>query len=109
MGRSIIRYPQASADLRQIAEFIAQDSEDAAIRFLDRTAETLQHLADVPDPGSSCQFSDEDLASLRYARIRQFRRYLVFFGVTDQQLALVRVMHSAQDISAAFDEAWPPP
>jgi toxin ParE1/3/4 len=108
MSRVITRHAQARMDLRRIAEFIGQDDAEAAVRFLDRAEETLKRLADSPEIGTPCRFEADDLGSLHYYRVRQFKRYLLFYYSSDRELALLRVMHTSQDISLAFDEPWPP-
>ena len=53
MGVRILRRLKAVEDTEEIADYIAQDSLDTAIRFLESAEATLSFLADSPSIGSN--------------------------------------------------------
>lgn len=54
--------------------------------------------------GKICQFSNPRLVDVRQQAIKGFKRYLVFYRVTDTGVEILRVIHSARDIEAILDE-----
>ena len=94
--------PQASADVEEIAHHIAEDSLDAADRFLDATESTFQRLAEHPHIGVACGFSGE-FADLRRYSVRGSPNYLVFYRIREQSVEIIRVLHGARDIEAMFE------
>ncbi|PHS03081.1 MAG: hypothetical protein COA78_19335 [Blastopirellula sp.] len=51
MAVQILRRPKAIEDIEEIADYIAADSLQAAMRFLENTESTLQGLAEFPSSG----------------------------------------------------------
>ncbi|HEV3026169.1 MAG TPA: type II toxin-antitoxin system RelE/ParE family toxin, partial [Planctomycetota bacterium] len=82
---------QARADLEEIWLFIAEDSPDAADRFIDRILGTCQRLAHSPRIGRS----REDLAS----GIRSFRvdKYIIFYRAAKSGIEVARVLSGYRD------------
>lgn len=90
---------QARRDLREIWHYIDQNDTDAADRQLRRIAEKIAQLSEVPKIGRP----RPELA----ANMRSFvvGRYLIFYEIEPAVLRVVRVMHSARDITAEmFDD-----
>jgi toxin ParE1/3/4 len=89
----IIKKPQAQTDLINIWVYIGDDDPDKADQFLDMLDEKLQMLAANPLMGRS----REELAST----LRSFPvgRYIIFYRPIIDGVEVVRVLHSAQDIS----------
>lgn len=93
MARNRIRRsPQARRDLIEIWQFIADDSETAADRFLDRIEKVLAMLRDNPLAGRA----RPELA----AAIRSFPvgNYVLFYRTVDDGIELVRALSSYRDI-----------
>lgn len=93
MARNRIRRsPQARRDLIEIWQFIADDSETAADRFLDRIETVLAMLRDNPLAGKA----RPELA----AAIRSFPvgNYVLFYRPVEGGIELVRAMSSYRDI-----------
>jgi len=86
----IIRSKPARSDLRDIWLYIAEDSVEAADRFLDRIDRIIRMLAENPAIGE------------RQDGIRQGLRrfvvgnYLVFYEAIDNGIRVVRVLHGAR-------------
>ena len=96
----VTRRPLAAADILDIWDHIAEDSLDQADRWVDNPDEKLKLIATQPLIGRV----REDLA----AGTRSFPsgRYVIFYAPIDGGIDVVRVLHSARDIDAAFgDEA----
>jgi toxin ParE1/3/4 len=90
--------PLAEADLLDIWDFIAEDSEAKADRFLDVLNQKLQAIAQMPGMGRR----REELAP----GLRSFpvRNYSLFYQITEDGIDVVRVIHGSRDIEALFEE-----
>ncbi|WP_096787436.1 type II toxin-antitoxin system RelE/ParE family toxin [Rhodobacter sp. CZR27] len=84
MGYRIL--PAAAADLQEIADFIALDSPQAALRWLDGLEERFELLGDMP--GTGVQRPD--------LRLLPVGRYLVLYWAVDGDAEIVRVLHGAR-------------
>lgn len=85
--------PMAFADLADIWSFIADDSEQQADLFIDLLDSKLALLATQPEMGRE----RPELAP----RLRSFpiRRYVVFYRALRDGIEVVRVLHSARDVT----------
>jgi toxin ParE1/3/4 len=92
MAREIVRRPQARLDLVEIWGFIADDSEAAADRMLDRIDEVLRMLRDRPLAGRA---RPELLPELRSFPVGS---YVVFYLPLPNGIDLVRVRSGYLDI-----------
>jgi toxin ParE1/3/4 len=101
----VLRRPQVLIDLAEQADFIAQDSLDAALRFLDAAETTFQFIAENPKIGRLCDFKRQEASRLRRWRIRGFENYLVFYRPTEIGIDVVRVLHGARDIETILGDA----
>lgn len=95
------RRPLAFDDLADLWSFIANDSEAAADRYLDTLETKLQLLATQPRMGR------ERPELMPGVRSFPFDRYVVFFLSLSDGIELVRVLHSARDITPEDFDAGP--
>lgn len=92
----VTRRPLAEADILEIWDYVADDSLAAADRWVDRLDEQLRMLAAQPLMGRA----REELAPGVHSF--PFGRYVVFYVPLDDGIDVVRGMHGARDIDAAF-------
>lgn len=78
MADAIIQ-PAAESDLDEIADFIAQDSFDSAIRFYRAAFADFWTLASMPGMGAKRPSRNPAYAGLRTWPIKGFRNYLVCY------------------------------
>ena len=93
----VTRRPLAEADVLEIWDYIADDGIAAADRWVDRLDKQFQVLAMQPMMGRA----RDDLAP--GVRSFPFGRYVVFYLPLDGGIDVVRVLHGARDIDAAFN------
>jgi toxin ParE1/3/4 len=86
MPAKVGRSPTANRDLAEIAHHLAQQSAQAAHRFLDAFERTLADLAGMPEMGSPYESSAEELPALRFWPVRGFKNYLLFYSTSGQDL-----------------------
>ncbi|WP_341525663.1 type II toxin-antitoxin system RelE/ParE family toxin [Nostoc sp. UHCC 0302] len=87
--------PQVIRDLIELATYIA---------FLAVAEKTFQQLAKIPGIGKNCQFSHPSLGDIRQYAIKGFKKYIIFYRVTELGIEILRVIHGARDIEAILDE-----
>jgi toxin ParE1/3/4 len=94
----VTRRPLAEADIFEIWDYIADDSMEAADRWVDQLDEKFQLIATQPMMGRA---REELVPGLRSF---PFRRYVIFYMPTGAGIDVVRVLHGARDIDAAFGD-----
>jgi toxin ParE1/3/4 len=87
---------RAELDLIEIGDFIALDSASNAGRFVAGLEEYCRVLEAHPLLGRAREELLPGLRSLPY------RRYVIFYRVTADDIEIVRVLHSARDIRRAL-------
>jgi toxin ParE1/3/4 len=92
----IVLQPRAKADLSDIWQFIAEDSDDQADAFIDLIDQKFQLLAQQSGLGRRREELAEGLRSFAVGR------YVIFYLVIPGGVQIVRVLHGARDIEAAF-------
>jgi toxin ParE1/3/4 len=94
----IILQPCAKADLVEIWEFIADDSDTQADAFIDLIDQKFQLLARQSGLGRRRDELAEGLRSFPVGR------YVIFYLAIPGGVKIVRVLHGARDIEVAFTE-----
>lgn len=98
MAVRILRRLKAAQDAEEIADYIARDSLEAAIRFLESTESTLKDLAASPSIGSRFESNHPELADLRFRRVQGFPNHLIFYMERPTAIEVVRILHGARDL-----------
>lgn len=93
------RRPLAEADIFEIWDYIADDSMEAADRWVDQLDEKFQLIATQPMMGRA---REELLPGLRSF---PSSRYVIFYTPKGDGIDVVRVLHGARDIDAVFGDA----
>ncbi|HEX8873071.1 MAG TPA: type II toxin-antitoxin system RelE/ParE family toxin [Nitrosospira sp.] len=94
--------PRASSDIDDLADYIAQENLDAAIRFLDALQNTLELICGQPRLGSLRYAHLPMLEGLRVLAVTGFGNHLVFYIERSGHVDVLRVLHSARDIPLAL-------
>ena len=95
----VIRRDRALSDLADLALYIAQDNQEVADRFLDAVEEAVDRIAQLPYIGTAHPSSNPALLGLRRWPINGFEKYLIFYLVFEDTIDLVRILHSARDLT----------
>ncbi len=91
----IVKLPQALVDLIETADYIAQDSPEAADRFFDAFEESVETIRTTPRIGSIRRF--EGRMDIRMWFVRGFEKCLIFYTESSEEIVILRVIHSARD------------
>jgi len=97
MGHKIIWSPEAVADLTEIRDYVARDSEAYAAALVERILFSIDRLSDFPNLGQRVPELDDDF-------IRQLivDRYRVIYRVRAQSVDLAAIVHGARDLPRAL-------
>jgi toxin ParE1/3/4 len=90
--------PQAERDLEEIGNFIAADNPARAVTFVRELRERCARIAAAPMAHTARPELGDNIRSCPYGR------YVIFFHSTNGIVSIVRVLHSARDLSRVFGE-----
>jgi toxin ParE1/3/4 len=89
---------QARQDLKDIKNYIAQDSLDRAEQFVKAIAERFQALASFPGMGRRYEVLAADLRGFPVGN------YIIFYRSTEQGIAIERILSGYRDLEVMFSE-----
>jgi toxin ParE1/3/4 len=89
---------QARQDLKDIKDYIAQDSLDRAEQFVKAITERFQALANFSGIGRRYEALAESLRGL------PIENYIVFYRATEQSLSIELILSGYRDLDAMFSE-----
>ena len=93
----IRKRPRALDDLSEIWDYIADDNVAQADRFIEHIDAELRTLATQPLMGRAREELTPNLRSLPIGR------YVIFYEALPDGIVIVRVLHSARDVEAQFE------
>ncbi len=93
---AIFKRPRAEADLAEIWDYIAEDSESRTDAFIDTIGKKLALLAKKPSIGRTRDELGENMRSFPVGR------YVLYFLPVPDGIDVVRVLHGARDLQPAF-------
>lgn len=91
--------PEATTQLGDIVEFIAEENVDAAVRVRNAIYEACDLLAGMPEMGHL----REDLTP-RPVKFWSVYSYLVIYDPASSPLEIIAVVHSARDVARLLNE-----
>ena len=100
--RPVILRRTAELEIDQIAQFLARNSLDAALRFYDAVDETCKLLAWMPGLGKKRIARDPALAELRSWSVKRFGDYLIFYLPRKGGIEVLHVVHGSRDLARAI-------
>ena len=97
--KRIIRRPKAKADLEEIFNWIADDSVEAADRYLEKLLAGFHTLADMPMIGSRRLPSYPDI------RVFPVGNHLILYRILldENCVEILRIVHGAQNWTQGID------
>lgn len=101
---TVVKTPKALEDLASIADYIAQDNPEAALRFLDAAEETFRMLSYTPYIGHRLALESDATADFRVRTIIGFRTYIVYYRPRSSTLEIARIVHGAREQQALIEE-----
>jgi len=101
--RRIYKEALAELDLIEHIDYLQdQASAEFALRFIDAVEHALERLTEQPAIGARREFADPRLVGIRMWPVPEFPRYLIFYQHSDDEIRVLRVLHSSRDITSLF-------
>lgn len=102
----VVRFSAAArGDVERYAEFMGQDSPDAARRFLPAVRETAERLLKFPASGRGVILSRLKVAGVRRVSVRGFPNHILVYRVAETSIDVLCVTHSARDLPRVIGKA----
>ena len=101
---AIVQSTTAARDLEDQAAYLARRSAPTAQRFMDAAEAAFSLLERMPEMGSVWEARRPALAGLRLWPIRGFEKHVIVYRPLDDGIEVVRVLHGARDLEAAFGD-----
>lgn len=104
MAKRITLRPQASRDIDDHYQFIAQKNSDAALAFFDAVRGTIAQIARMPGIDGVYPVKQPNLQGIRKWAVKGFKKYFIFYFEKTDAIEIVRILYAAQDISSILDK-----
>lgn len=96
--RRVVRSQAARSDLVEHYVHLAEEAGEAiAERFFERVGESLSLIAGQPLIGAAVPSQRSELHGIRKWVVSDFDRFLIFYRPRQDDVLVVRVLHSSQD------------
>jgi toxin ParE1/3/4 len=95
--KEIILHEQARLDVERQATFLAMDSVELAIRFLDEFDRFVGRLVRFPRLGRAWPARDPDLMGLRRLVMTDFP-LSIFYRAAADRIEIIRILHHRRDL-----------
>lgn len=89
----VIQTRLARQDILETAKFIANDNPEAGRRYFQAVKKTTEFITSNPKIGRQIIGHD----NLRIWFVKGFEKHLIFYKIVNNELQIVRVLHSAMD------------
>jgi toxin ParE1/3/4 len=99
----LVTSDKAKRDIEDIARYIGLDSFRSAEEFRKAFDDTCEFLLSTPEIGSHRGFYNPILDDLRMLRVRNFKKYLIFYRPSAGKIEVIRVIHGARDLPTLFE------
>ena len=94
----ILKRRQAVLSIIDQANWIAEESPDAANRFIAAAEASFSLLEKNPEMGREYQKRDRRLEGVRVWRVAGFEKHLIFYHARLDGVEILDVIHGARDI-----------
>jgi toxin ParE1/3/4 len=99
---------QARQDILELVTYIAADNPKAAADLYDAYERVIATtLAEMPDIGRPYRSAEAGLEEVRAVAVGRFRSYLVFYRRRDDEVDVLRVLHSSRDLRSLLSAEEP--
>jgi toxin ParE1/3/4 len=96
--------PLADIEIDALADHIAHDKPNAALRFLDAMQKSFDLIGEQPGIGSRRYAHLPMMEGLRMWPVSDFEKHLIFYIERPSYIDVLRVLHSSRDLPDALME-----
>jgi toxin ParE1/3/4 len=105
MKRKVYREQLAEQDLTSHVLYLSEQRLEAAMRFVNAVERAFDRLSEMPEIGASRTFDNPRLEGVRLWVVPEFEKYLIFYQFIQDNIRVLRVLHSSRDIQTIMEEA----
>jgi len=98
----VIKTAIAREDIVSIGIYFEKQSTGLTNKFLTSFTETLKVIKIFPDIGYA--YKGIEVCELRVLQIKNFKRLLIFYKVSEKEILIVRVIHASRNIPHLLEE-----
>jgi toxin ParE1/3/4 len=98
MNLRILIHEDATLDLHEHCNYLAQNSQISALQFFDAARQTFAALARMPGMGQRYQSEEDDIINIHKWAVKGFKQYLIFYRYDDELLEILRIVHATRDL-----------
>ena len=84
--------------MRSSSRTLAGERPAAAHRYAIALEDAFERIRQMPEVGVQRSYGSRGLRAVRVWPVPGFRRFLIFYRVTENTLEVIRVLHSARDV-----------
>jgi plasmid stabilization system protein ParE len=104
MKRKLIVQPRADCDRERHLLYLFEQAPQIVDRFDQAVQAAIERIRESPRGCATLDVVDLPGIELRFCRPHGFKNYLLIYQVTDDAIALLRILHSSQDFESALHE-----
>lgn len=86
--------PLATTDLKEIKNYIAEDSIEAGIKTVKEIIDKIENLSDFPEMGAMLMYKIRLKSKYRYIISGQ---YIIFYIYEQSMVSIQRILHGKRD------------
>lgn len=99
MNLRILIHEDATLDLNEHCNCLAQSSQNSALQFFDAARQTFAALARMPGMGQRYESEEDDIIDIHKWAVKGFKQYLIFYRYDDELLEILRIVYATRDLS----------
>ncbi len=104
MALNLLKRPAVERDIEECFVYIAENDLDVGIAFMVALQDSLDQLSEFPLLGQVLPSSVTPNQTIRVWRVKGYEKYLIFYCLEDENVDIVRVLHSSRNITELFEQ-----
>ena len=101
--KSVLRSPQARADIEAALDYYKQEAPHVANAFVDALEKAVAHIQRAPGTGSPRYAQELGLSGIRFWGLNKFP-FSLFYIEQPDHLWVVRLVHMSRDVPASLQD-----
>lgn len=104
---AFVLLPKASDDAKEIGAYLEALSAGKAAQFFSAVRATVDLLTEMLFVGAPADLGEEHLHSMRYARVQNFKKYLLFYRpfAFKDGIVIHRILHQGRTVVPLLEES----
>ena len=94
----VVFSPISEQDIEDHYVFIASENQTSAKKFFQSVQDITQTLSNMPQIGTVFPIQRNIPLEIRYLPISGFGHHLIFYGISEKNIRILRLLHSARDL-----------